>query len=58
MPEPQAAFARKGVRAGQGLVEYALILVLISVVCIIALTAIGTNANTVFEAIRDALVAA
>ena len=51
-------FAKMSDEKGQGLVEYALILVLISVVCIIALTAIGTNANTVFEAIRDALVAA
>lgn len=41
---------------GQGMVEYALILVLVSVVAILALTAIGTNVNTVFETIRDALV--
>ncbi len=41
---------------GQGLVEYALILVLISVVCIVALTAIGTNANDVFNTIKDKLV--
>lgn len=40
---------------GQGMVEYALILVLVSVVAIIALTAIGTNVNAVFENIRDAL---
>ena len=43
---------------GQGLVEYALILVLISIVCIVALTAIGTNANTVFNQIKDKLVPA
>ncbi len=40
---------------GQGMVEYALILVLVSVVAIIALTAIGTNVNVVFEDIVDAL---
>jgi pilus assembly protein Flp/PilA len=43
---------------GQGLVEYALILVLISIVCIVALGAIGTNANSVYESIRDALIPA
>lgn len=40
------------------MVEYALMLALIAVVCIIAVTAIGTNANTIFGNIRDALVAA
>ncbi len=42
---------------GQGMVEYALILVLVSVVALIALGAIGTNVNTIFGTIRDALVA-
>ena len=43
---------------GQGLVEYALILVLISIVVIVALRATGTNINTIFGQIRDALVPA
>ena len=40
---------------GQGLVEYALIVVLISVVCIIALTAIGSGANSAFTYISTLL---
>src|SRR5688572_16499918 len=36
---------------GQAMVEYALILALISVVAIAALTAIGTNVNEIFQAI-------
>jgi len=40
---------------GQGLIEYALIIVLISIVCIIALTAIGTGVNSVFSRIAAAL---
>jgi pilus assembly protein Flp/PilA len=39
---------------GQGLVEYALILVLISVLSIIALTALGVSVNSVFTAINAA----
>jgi pilus assembly protein Flp/PilA len=42
---------------GQAMVEYALILALVSVISIAALTAIGTNVNLIFEAIRDALLA-
>jgi len=40
---------------GQGLVEYALILVLVSIVVIIALGIIGTNVNTIFQDIGNAL---
>ena len=40
---------------GQGMVEYALILVLVSVVAIAALRLIGTNVTAVFDAIADAL---
>jgi pilus assembly protein Flp/PilA len=40
---------------GQGLVEYALILVLVSIVAIGALAAIGTNVNTVLQTIADTL---
>jgi pilus assembly protein Flp/PilA len=43
---------------GQAMVEYALILGLVSVVAIVTLTAIGTNVNTIFGAIEDALAAA
>jgi pilus assembly protein Flp/PilA len=40
---------------GQGLVEYALILVLISVVAIGALTAIGGSVNTILQTIANHL---
>jgi pilus assembly protein Flp/PilA len=40
---------------GQGLVEYALILVLVSIVAIGALTAIGTNVTNVLQAIANHL---
>lgn len=40
---------------GQGMVEYALILVLVSVIAIVALGAIGTNVNAVFIKIKDEL---
>jgi pilus assembly protein Flp/PilA len=40
---------------GQGLVEYALILVLVSIVAITALGLIGTNVNTVLETVANAL---
>jgi pilus assembly protein Flp/PilA len=41
--------------SGQGLVEYALILALVAIVVIVALTAIGTNVNTKFGKVKDAL---
>ena len=40
---------------GQGLVEYALILVLVSIVAIGALAAIGTNVTNVLQTIADTL---
>ena len=40
---------------GPTAVEYAVMLALIIVVCIAAVTAIGNNANTQFETVRDAL---
>ena len=43
---------------GQAMVEYGLILALVSVVAIVALGAIGTDVNAVFGNIRDALAAA
>jgi len=36
---------------GQGLVEYALIIVLVSIAVIIALTALGTSVSSVFNVI-------
>jgi pilus assembly protein Flp/PilA len=41
--------------AGQGMVEYALILFLVSIVAIVFLTAIGGHVNDVFSAVNDAL---
>ncbi len=40
---------------GPTAVEYAVMLALIVVVCLTAIQAIGTNANTKFGAVRDAL---
>jgi pilus assembly protein Flp/PilA len=40
---------------GQGLVEYALILVLVSIACIAMLTALGVQVGAVFTAITGAL---
>lgn len=40
---------------GQGLVEYALILVLVSIVAIAALTAVGQNISGIFQAIANHL---
>jgi len=41
---------------GATMVEYALMVALIAVVCIVAVTAIGTNANAVFSSISGKLV--
>ena len=40
---------------GAALVEYALLLALIAVVCIVALTTLGTKASTKFTTIGDSL---
>jgi pilus assembly protein Flp/PilA len=40
---------------GQAMVEYGLILALVSIIGIVALTAIGTNVNGVFEKVKVAL---
>ena len=42
---------------GPTAVEYAVMLALIIIVCLAAITAIGTRANTVFETVRDSLPA-
>ena len=36
---------------GQGLVEYALIIVLVSIAVLVGLTALGTNINSIFNQI-------
>ena len=48
-------FARLRREEGQAMVEYALILALVSVVSILALTAIGTSVTGIFQAIADRL---
>ena len=40
---------------GQGLVEYALIIVLVSIAAIVALTALGGSISDVFDVITDSL---
>lgn len=40
---------------GQGLAEYALILVLVSIAAIVALTALGTSVNAVLSSVAAAL---
>jgi len=42
-------------QTGQGLVEYALILVLISVVSILIMTSVGTDIQAVFTSVAAAL---
>jgi len=41
--------------AGQGLVEYALIIVLVSIACILLLTALGSEVGSVFSKITAEL---
>ena len=43
---------------GQDLIEYALIVALISLVCVLALTQAGTYVNTIFQKIANQLSAA
>ena len=54
----RAFLAIRNREEGQAMVEYALILGLVSVVSILALAAIGTNVNLIFQDIRDQLIAA
>ncbi len=44
--------------AGQGLVEYGLILALVSVAVIVVLTSIGSQLNVLFELVENALLGA
>jgi len=50
-------FVRNFVREenGQDLIEYALLVALISLVCVVALMAAGSNVNTIFENIKTRL---
>lgn len=41
---------------GQGLVEYALIIALVSIAVITVLGLLGTNINTIFTTVKDELV--
>ncbi len=52
------ARVRQSAQSGQGLVEYVLILALISVVAIAIMTLVGGEVVNVFEAVRDALLPA
>jgi len=47
--------AQLGREEGQGMVEYALILVLVSIVAIGALAAIGTNVTNVLQTVANHL---
>ena len=42
---------------GQGLIEYALIIVLVSVVCVAILTTLGTSIQSVFSRANSSLTA-
>jgi len=43
---------------GQDLIEYALLVALISLVCVAALTTAGSQINTIFENIKNRLTTA
>jgi pilus assembly protein Flp/PilA len=43
---------------GQDLIEYALLVALISLVCVAALTTAGSQVNTIFENIKNRLTSA
>jgi pilus assembly protein Flp/PilA len=45
----------EGAHEGQGLVEYALIIVLVSIACVVTLTALGTSIGGVFTQITGSL---
>jgi pilus assembly protein Flp/PilA len=51
----QKVKALPGGEEGQGMVEYALILVLVSIIAIAALTAIGTNVANVLQTVANHL---
>jgi len=47
--------ARVGDERGASLVEYALLVALIAVVCIAAITLLGNNASTKFESVGNSI---
>ncbi len=49
------AIAVRDREEGQAMAEYGIILALIAVICIVAVTAIGTDVNKAFGKIGDAL---
>jgi pilus assembly protein Flp/PilA len=49
------ALLQRPAEAGQGMVEYALILVLIAIVVIVVLTTVGKRVNSVFSNISNGL---
>jgi pilus assembly protein Flp/PilA len=51
----QTILTNLGNEEGQGLVEYALILVLIAIVVILMLTGLGQNVNDTFSTVNSAL---
>ncbi len=55
-PYMRARFGRS--ERGAALVEYALLLALIAVVCIVALTTLGGQASSKFDTIGDSIAAA
>jgi pilus assembly protein Flp/PilA len=56
-PYLRAVFGRRSER-GAALVEYALLLALIAVVCIVALTTLGKQASTKFSKVGASITAA
>jgi pilus assembly protein Flp/PilA len=50
-------FAKLSDEEGQGLVEYALIIVLVSIVCMVALRLLGVNIGAIFTRITNILIA-
>jgi len=46
---------RRGDERGASLVEYALLVALIAVVCIVAVAMLGTNASTKFSSVGSAI---
>jgi Flp pilus assembly pilin Flp len=47
--------SRRGGEVGQALVEYALVLGLVSLVCVAGLTALGNNVNGVLQFVADTI---
>ncbi len=52
---PESGRDQRSTQRGQGMVEYALILVLVAVVVIVALTALGGQISSVFSHITSTL---